>query len=287
MYIFLILLLIILLIIYFDKHSLSYYENFNANYKDPIDSNYAKIYNIVFDYKPFYENDIKNIINKTNNKKNFFLDAGCGVGRHFEYLYKKYPIIGVDKSENLLKYARIRAPTGNFIKADLSNRNLFEGNKFTHILCLSDTLYHNDMDKMDEILGNFYYWLKDDGNLCIHIFKSNKLDPGPREFSQYYKDEKNNKHALTYFNNFAHDSHCKILDDMRVKYIEKIITKNNKIKNKSNILFIPKNKNVIINKIENCGFKLMDIINLKNVYIDDFDLYIFKKIKYDNNIIKI
>lgn len=270
MYIFLFI-LIIVIYLFLNRHK-------NTEYFDP---NYAKLYDITFDNLNLFKNDAR-LVKKYMKKNPYILDAGCGVGRHYQY-FKSYPIIGVDKSENILKYAKIRNPSGKFILGDYQNSKLFGPSKFSHIMCLLDSLYHNE--NIDQILTNFYYWLNSDGILFLHIFDRNKLDPTPREFSQYYK-KNGSKHSLTYFTNYIHDAYWKNVDDEKVKYIEKFISKNGKIKNKITILYIPVDKNIILKKLENNGFKLINIFDLKNVDVEDISLYVFKKIKFDNNIIK-
>jgi len=51
------------------------------------------------------------------------LDIGCGPGNSTEVLYNKYPgayILGVDKSEEMIKTARIKYPGLNFKICDVS-----------------------------------------------------------------------------------------------------------------------------------------------------------------------
>jgi SAM-dependent methyltransferase len=269
-----ILLLIILLSLYFQNKN--YVEGFET-----FDNIYAKIYDVVFDEKKLYENDVKHIIKNTFKNNNInILDAGCGVGRHYQYLNNKYPIVGVDISSEFLKYARIRNPNGKFINKNLAN-DIFKPEQFSHILCLLDSIYHNEINnEMNKILSNFYYWLKPDGYLCIHLFDRSKLDPGPREFTQYYKDNNGYKHGLTYFNKFTHDAYWIIVDDFKVKYIENVILEDGRKKKQETLLYIPKDKITMISKINNYGFKLENIVGIENE--NYMELYIFRKIKYKN-----
>ena len=272
-------LLVILILLYFMKES--DVEHFENNF----DKIYSKIYDIVFDEKELYKNQI-DIINKkymSKVKNPTILDAGCGVGRHYQYI--KYPTIGIDLSDSLLKHARIRNPSGKFVRGNLVNDNNFKPGQFSYILCLMDSLYYNDSTEKDKILSNFYYWLKPDGILCIDIYDRSKLDPGAREYTQYYKDKLGNKHGLTYFNTFTHDGYWKSIDDENIKYIETIVLEDGRKKTKETKLYMPKDKTKIISKINKYGFKLIDIINVKGM--EDSEIYIFKKIKYEEKMIKI
>ena len=139
------------------------------------DELYAKFYNTIFNDPAYIEYDYKNIKKIINNnpvtKKKTILDAGTGVGFHYKYLYKDYSsIIGVDNSEYMLKYARIRNQEGSFKLGDLSVSDLFKPNTFTHILCSTDTIHHNDIEKIQDIISNFYMWVKPNGIVMIHIF---------------------------------------------------------------------------------------------------------------------
>lgn len=282
--IYLFVVLFILIIITF-KDKNTFIENFTINKDDPFDETYCKYYNTTFDYDELYKNDVERIINRAmgNWRKRLILDAGCGVGRHYNYFKHAFPnVIGIDRSRNMLKYAKIRNPRGIIKYGDLCSGKIFSPEKFTHIACLGDTLYHNNPKDMDTILANFYFWLKPDGKLILHLFNRDKLDPGPRDYSQYYRDKSNIKHALTYFNTYTHDAFWKGIDEYKVKYVEKIITKNGKIKIKTTMLYIPKNKELILNKILKYGFKLEDILSLKELGMDDMELYIFKKNKFRN-----
>ena len=65
--------------------------------------------------------DLVNRINVHNPKK--ILDIGCGPGNSTEVLYNKYPnayILGVDKSEEMIKTAKMKYPNLDFKICDVS-----------------------------------------------------------------------------------------------------------------------------------------------------------------------
>jgi SAM-dependent methyltransferase len=263
-----------------------YIENFSSGKDTLVTDAYteieAKLYERVFNSIDRFNMDYDMIkkLTLSNYKKDIaILDAGCGVGQHYNLLYKDYKnTIGVDKSENMLKRAKIKTPTGNYILGDLANENLFMPGKFSHILCLYDTLYHNNSEtEMQLILSNLYYWLKKDGIVCLHIIDVDKIDPGPREFTQYYHDDKNRKHAITYFDKFTHDAYWeKSNKNNLVIYNQKYLLENGNKLVKGYKFYIPP-KNDIIKMVQDANFKIIDIVELKNAGIDDIDLYILKK----------
>lgn len=272
-----ILILIIFLVITLAIIIYYWYINNIEGFENNIDKLYAKSYDIVFDNS--YDNDINNIIKETGIKKNsIILDAGTGVGRHYKLLCDKCDIIGVDISKDMLKYARIRNPNGKFINDDLINSKLFTPDKFTHIVCLLDSLYHNNEEDMKKIIMNFYNWIQPEGYLCIHLFDRDKMDPAPRDFTQYYKDDDGTKHGLTYFDKFTHDAYWKDIDDKSVKYIEMIVLGDGRKKIQETKLFIPKDKENITMMINKHGFKLENILEVKGE--NDIELLIFKKVKF-------
>ena len=277
-----ILLFVIFFVIYY--HISAQKEGFeNGN----VDKIYAKIYNTVFEDENIYKLNaekiiafIKNKIMKASNKnqndsKNIkILDAGCNVGRHYQHLSKYYPVVGIENSAELLKYATIRNPAGKFIEKDLADNTIFKPEEFTDIICLLDSFYHNDAHK---ILENFYFWLKPNGNLYIHIFDRSTMDPAPREYTQYYKDKNGIKHGLTYFNKFTHDAYW--MEDKTNKdsmiYVETIVLEDGRKTKKETKIMVPQDKTKIIKNITESGFKLKNIEKIEGE--NGINLYIFSK----------
>ena len=271
-----ILLVITLYCIYkYSKNRMESFENY-LNVLDNIDEVYAKFYNIVFNEKFVFDYDY-NIIKKTLKKDSRILDAGTGTGKYYKYFVKNYNIIGVDVSRDLLKYAKIGSPLGNFVEGNLVNPGLFKLKQFSHIICLLETLYHNNYKNQALILKNFYKWLAPNGFMFIHIFEYNKLVPSPRNYSTLYVDDFKNLHSYTEFPNFNHDAHY-IKDDDSVIYNEKYtMNKTKKIKMHKTKLYIPKNKEKTIKQILEVGFKLYNTYRMEFYDDTDMELYVFKK----------
>ena len=247
---------------------------------DYFNKEYLDLYSTTFNYLKMYKNDmdiinnkvIKNLLKKSDDIK--ILDAGCGLGKHMKYIYKKYNTIGVDRSKNMLKKAKINCPNGTFILGDMVNSNLFDPQSIDIIYSLTDSIYHNNHDIQIDIFKNFKSWLKPNGYLCLHIFNKNKLDPGPMDFTQY-KVINDIKNSVTHFDDFSHVANFKVSK----KFIEynEIYERDGKDNlTKVTKLYIDK-KDIHIEKILSIGFKLVDVYSLKNLHINDFELYIFKK----------
>jgi SAM-dependent methyltransferase len=281
----LIIFVIIFVVLNKKKNITEGFDNFMDDYIDPFDEVYVKLYSKVFNNIQFIKYNIDEITQKTINKKYqtkdiTILDAGCGSGLTYNLLSKDYDKKGVDSSGYFVRLAKIRNPMGDFFNGNLKNEKLFEGSTFTHILPFLDTIYHNSIENMNLIFANFNYWLQPNGYLCIHILDKNKLDPGPRKFSQYIHDKNNNRHSVTYFNSFTHDAWWQHdTDDANlVKYHEKFTLSNGHKKIHTTHLYIPPIKE-IIKMITFHHFKLVNIIDFVKQDIEDIELYIFKKIK--------
>lgn len=280
------------------------FEGFDGT-GDPFDLTYAKLYDTVFSYTKLYQTDIttiaesiedyyKLVANQANQKNSSaelnVLDAGTGAGKHYyhfeEWRKNKYPawkLRGVDRSESFLKVAKIRNPDGDFMTGNLTNAQIYPAQSFDIILCMYDTIHHNGRAAQEKIFENFYYWLKPNGLLFIHLFNPKQLDPAPREYSQYY-DKDGKKHAQTHFDEFVHDAFWVKKDGAgdeekdKYEYVEQFILPSGKKKVKVHDFTIPDRGNVI-SRLKYYGFQPINVYDSKKVYSGNMDLYIFGKNK--------
>lgn len=281
-----VILLLLIIYLYYSMSNKEDDQNLNEGFTQHTrnDEIYAKLYNTVFNDPSYIEADsanIKKVIKNNLLKKDdrvAILDAGTGVGLHYKQLADAgYSTIGVDNNNQLLKYAKIRNQDGTFKLGDLTTYDLFKDDTFSHILCSTDTIHHNDQEQIDKIISNFYSWVKQGGIVMMHIFNRDKLDPAPREYSQYYHDDQGNKHALTYYDNFSHDATWEKTNNPSVFiYNEKVILPNEKVKRSKNVFYIP-DKSRILKSMKRQGFDLIDIYDMRNIEVEFFDLYVFRK----------
>ncbi len=263
--------------------------------EDKIDKLYAKLYEQVFNEPQVYIQESKIIINFMNKHKvkkkkktpiNWVLDAGTGTGKHYQHLATAtdYKVIGLDRSKSMELSFSIRNPLGKMIFGDLRNESLFKGETFSYIVCLKDTLYHNSIKEWDAILSNFFYWLKPEGYLIIHVYDREKLDPAPRNMTFLRYDGNKRKHGITHFPKFTHDGWWEIKGKTICQYNEiyAIRGKNGEVEKKRHYkhnLSIP-SKDKIMEKIIGNYFKLVDTVRLDNMGLLDHELCFFKKNKF-------
>jgi len=276
--------------IYLNKKNI---ENFEASEnKDVFTEFYSLLFDKVFSEDSMYKHEI-NLISKfiEKNKKEEqikILDAGTGTGKHLQYISQKYKTIGVDRSRNMIRRCKLRNPIAEVKEKDLRDFEAFDEKEFSHIMCLKDTLYHNKTKDWTDILSNFYYWLKPGGYLIIHVFEPEKLDPAPRNFSQFTYDDNKVKHSVTHFKKFSHDAWWSKPNNNsnRYWYNELVLGKESDKKIFKNKLYLP-SKDEVLKTINKNIFKLVGIDNLEDIEITDHEIYYFRKpLHIKENIIK-
>ena len=252
---------------------------------DPFDRNYARLFDTVFNVDDLFEYEISQIksITKMDDPRARILDAGCGVGRHLQQILKLCPkakVEAVDESYQMIRRAMIRNPSAEFTTASLLGSGLYRPLSLTHILALHDTFCSNSYSDLSQLVHNFYQWLQLHGYLVIHIIDPNKLDPGPREFSQYFKGDDDSRHSLTYFEAFTHEAWFEMVKDKpdTYRYCEKFLFPEGQMKiSRREFLVPPVNK--VLKIVTDAGFKLVEIVDLMSLGVKDFNMYVFRKEK--------
>lgn len=90
------------------------------------------------------------------------LDAGCGPGAMLPMLAEYGDVVGVDMSDEALKYARKR---GKVVKGDITDLK-FKNETFDLVVCM-DVLYHTWVRDEGRALGEFNRVLKNGGLLLV------------------------------------------------------------------------------------------------------------------------
>jgi len=261
--------------------------------EDRIDKLYAKLYDQVFNEPQVFIFESKTIIDfigkhpvKKKKGVDLILDAGTGTGKHYQHLSTATgcKVFGLDRSKTMEEIFNLRNPLGKFLLGDMRNENLFNPETFSYIVCMKDTLYHNNIKEWDTILSNFFYWLKPSGYLIINVYDRDKLDPAPRNMSFIRNDAAKRKHSITNFPKFTHDGWWEIKGKTMCQYNEifAIRGKKGEVEKKRHYkhnLVIP-SKDKIMEKIIGNYFFLVEIVKMDKMGLLDHELCFFRKNKF-------
>jgi SAM-dependent methyltransferase len=249
---------------------------------------YDDFYSSIYDHLVF--NDVKNdyevgvILNQdTPNNKSVILDVGCGTGHHVSKLSQNpnIEVLGVDKSQAMINKAKENYPSLNFQIADVLNRDNFQNNMFTHILCLYFTIYY--MENKEKFFNNCMDWLMPGGYLIVHLVDRYKFDPilppgNPLYVvsPQKYAKERITKTKIN-FNEFIYNSNFQLNESENLGiFDEKFKFNNGKIRKQEHILYMS-NISDIINMAQDAGFVIHAKIDLMSVAYEYQYLYVFMK----------
>ena len=129
------------------------------------------------------------------------LDVGTAIGDYPKYLTekcnKKFEVIGIDSSENMIKVAKQKAPKANFKVMDMRYLD-FPNDYFDAIICLATLIHVNDETAI-EVMQKFDSILKEKGIMVINVME---YINGKKE--KYIKEPFNPKFN-TYFNTYSKD----------------------------------------------------------------------------------
>ena len=145
-------------------------------FKNWFDSPY---YHLLYKHRDQIEANyfLDNLIQKLKpDPQSFFLDLGCGNGRHAKYLNKHgFKVDGVDLSKESLKKA-IKHQNENLCFYHRDMREYIEKNKYDFIINLFTSFgyFENEQDNF-KIFQNISQSLKSHGYIIIDFFNSKKI----------------------------------------------------------------------------------------------------------------
>jgi SAM-dependent methyltransferase len=249
---------------------------------------YDDFYANIYDYLVF--NDTKNdyevgVIMNQNvpNSKSVVLDIGCGTGHHVAKMSenKNLEVIGIDLSPSMIRKAKENYPNLNFKQADALNKDTFNNNTFTHILCMYFTIYY--IQNKIEFFNNCMDWLMPGGYLVLHLVDRNKFDPilPPGNPLFIVSPQKYAKERITStkvkFNEFVYNANFKLNESSNTAvFDEKFKFNDGKVRKQEHILYMD-DVSTIVNMAQNAGFLLHGKVDLLKVAYEYQFLYIFVK----------
>lgn len=249
---------------------------------------YDDFYASIYDHLVF--NEVKNdyevgmILNQdTPNTKSVILDVGCGTGHHVAKLSQNHgvEVLGIDNSQAMINKAKENYPNLNFQLANVLNRDSFQNNMFTHILCLYFTIYY--MENKEQFFNNCMEWLMPGGYLIVHLVDRYKFDPilppgNPLYVvsPQKYAKERITKTKIN-FNEFIYNSNFQLNESENLAiFDEKFKFNDGKVRKQEHILYMS-NIGDIINMAQDAGFIIHGKIDMVKVAYEHQYLYIFMK----------
>ena len=247
------------------------------------DDFYVSIYDDLVFSKNKNDYEITEIINKTApNKNSKFLDIGSGTGHHVSSIDAHgYNVVGVDKSDAMIKKSQQTYPKLNFKREDVLNSMAFTPNSFTHITCLYFTIYYIKEKQM--FFNNCMNWLMPGGYLLLHLVDRDNFDPilpagdpfiivSPQKYAS-----KRITNTTVNFNNMNYKSNFEFKPEKNESILKETIKfKNGNVRQHEHKLYMPTQKE-ILTMAKDLGFKLTGKIDLLNIHYQHQYIYVLQK----------
>jgi ubiquinone/menaquinone biosynthesis C-methylase UbiE len=129
----------------------------------------ADYYDLIYGQKDYRKDtaDLVRVARKFGRSGgNRWLDVACGTGRHLELLRRKFRVLGVDQSPEMLRIARRRLPGVPLVRADM--RRLDLGKRFDVVSCLFSAIgYLRTEADLRRALNAFARHLRPGGVLLV------------------------------------------------------------------------------------------------------------------------
>ena len=253
----------------------------DTNTYDPF---YVSIYDSIFSEPIRVEADVKSVLENTKmNEKSSLLDIGSGTGVHVRAFHEKFnKVKGVDKSEEMVTYAKDKFPYLDFVVGDAMKNTIFPSNSFSHITMFYFTCYM--FHDFYGVLHNVYSWLKPGGYFVVHLVNRKMFDPllsvsNPIRFvsPQKYAEKRITTSEIK-FNDFKYKSEFKLDDVQNTAIFEETFKhdKTGNVRKHIHACTAPKLK-IIIDTAQNIGFKVVKKVDLVKIEYEYQYLYILQK----------
>lgn len=193
--------------------------------KDKMDITVENYDSIVKEYTEYYESkgtkelqfqrEIDFITSNIKEGSNI-LDVGTAIGTYPKFLTeqcnKKFNVIGIDASKNMIEVAKKKAPEAEFHIMDVRNLN-FKENTFDSIICFA-LVHHIDDKTCIELLDKFDNILKKNGLIAINTHElmenqqkeSMEIEPLAPERSSYF-----NRYTKEFFIDYFNKKNYEVL----------------------------------------------------------------------------
>jgi len=284
--------LFLILIVFLKSHK----EGYTQRQKESIEPFVLKTNNDIYDdfYVNIYDDlfystikddfEIGQIIKKTNvTNESRILDIGSGIGHHVSKLQEQgYNAIGVDSSESMVKKAKDKYPSSQFIIGDVTTQLDFQFNSFTHMLCLYFTIYY--IKNKDLFFNNIMNLLMPGGYIILHLVDRDLFDPiipAGQGFlivsPQKYAHKRITK-TTVHFHDFVYSADFDLNNNKNIAiFNEKFKFKNEQHVRKNQHILYMEDMNDILTIAQQSGFIIDGQIDLLKCGYDSQYLFILQK----------
>jgi len=250
---------------------------------DVFDNFYVDIYDQLT-YEPVKNKfELGEIVIKTEvqPKISSVLDIGSGTGNHLRVLNNnKVQVVGLEISPEMISKSKEKYPDIDIVEGDALDTMIFPGNSFTHIQCLSMTLYY--IKDKTRFFENCFHWLTPGGYLSIHLVNKNRFNPILKSANPLFmiSPQKYAKERITtsliQFNDFHYKREFKCGKSNISHFEETIKHKNGKVRKNEHILYMESQKNILA-KAKEAGFIMKETVDLVNCQHEYEYIYILYK----------
>jgi SAM-dependent methyltransferase len=86
----------------------------------------AELYDAIYHFKNYAREceHLRGVIDAAVPGARTLLDVACGTGAHSQFLKNHYAVDGIDQNEDYLRASRIKNPSGNYSRADMTGFDL-------------------------------------------------------------------------------------------------------------------------------------------------------------------
>lgn len=162
-----------------NKEGFTQEANFILKQNDEVfeDPFYVSIYDDLFYKKMYNTYEVGIIVNEIHpTSKDVIIEIGSKTGNYVSAMKSNgYNIVGLDKSEAMVKYASEKYPDCKFIHGDPLEFMNFSSEYATAILLLDFSIYY--ISDRRTLFYNCYHWLKPGGYLVLHLVNRHMFDP--------------------------------------------------------------------------------------------------------------
>ena len=128
---------------------------------------YTRLYDELIHTIP-YESEIIKLLAPLFGSNPNILCVGSRTGHIVQLLSETAEVTGLDNSKAMVEMSKYKYPKNRYVYGDYTDKDIFQENTYTHIICPLFTIYRVDMDPFLDVM---YRWLVHKGYIGIVYFK--------------------------------------------------------------------------------------------------------------------